>query len=112
MPLSLAARGVRIIAPIPGTNAVGIEVANDKPSIVPMRSILEDPKFRNANYDLPIVLGRTISNEALTFDLAKMPHLLVAGATGQGKSVGLNAIITSFALYQTSIGSQICFGGP
>ena len=93
--LSLAARGVRIIAPIPGTNAVGIEVANDKPSIVPMRSILEDPKFINANFDLPVVLGRTISNEALTFDLAKMPHLLVAGATGQGKSVGLNAIITS-----------------
>ncbi len=93
--LSLAARGVRIIAPIPGTNAVGIEVANDKPSIVPMRSMLEDIKFRNSNFDLPIVLGRTISNEALTFDLAKMPHLLVAGATGQGKSVGLNAIITS-----------------
>ena len=93
--LSLAARGVRIIAPIPGTNAVGIEVANDKPSIVPMKSVLEDPKFKNANYDLPIVLGRTISNEAMTFDLAKMPHLLVAGATGQGKSVGLNAILTS-----------------
>ena len=93
--LSLAARGVRILAPIPGTNAVGIEVANDKPSIVPMKSVLEDPKFKNANYDLPIVLGRTISNEAMTFDLAKMPHLLVAGATGQGKSVGLNAILTS-----------------
>lgn len=93
--LSLAARGVRIIAPIPGTNAVGIEVANDKPSVVPMKSVLEDPKFRNANFELPVVVGRTISNEALTFDLAKMPHLLVAGATGQGKSVGLNAIITS-----------------
>jgi len=93
--LSLAARGVRIIAPIPGTNAVGIEVANDKPSIVPMRSVLEDPKFKSSNFDLPVVLGRTISNEALTFDLAKMPHLLVAGATGQGKSVGLNAVITS-----------------
>ena len=93
--LSLAARGVRIIAPIPGTNAVGIEVANDKPSVVPMRSVLEDPRFRNAQYELPIVIGRTISNEAMTFDLAKMPHLLVAGATGQGKSVGLNAIITS-----------------
>ena len=93
--LSLAARGVRIIAPIPGTNAVGIEVANDKSSVVPMRSVLEDPRFRNAQYELPIVIGRTISNEAMTFDLAKMPHLLVAGATGQGKSVGLNAIITS-----------------
>jgi S-DNA-T family DNA segregation ATPase FtsK/SpoIIIE len=93
--LSLAARGVRIIAPIPGTNAVGIEVANDKPSVVPMKSVLEDPKFKNANFELPVVVGRTISNEAMTFDLAKMPHLLVAGATGQGKSVGLNAIITS-----------------
>jgi S-DNA-T family DNA segregation ATPase FtsK/SpoIIIE len=92
---SLAANGVRIIAPIPGTNAVGIEVANEKPSIVPMRSMLEDPKFTGAKYELPVVLGRTISNEALTFDLAKVPHLLVAGATGQGKSVGLNAIITS-----------------
>jgi len=93
--LSLAARGVRIIAPIPGTNAVGIEVANDKPSIVPMKSLLEDTKFRNSKFELPIVIGRTISNEAMCFDLAKMPHLLVAGATGQGKSVGLNAIITS-----------------
>ena len=82
---SLAARGVR----------VGIEVANDKPSIVCMRSILSDPKFNAAKYDLPVVIGRTISNEAYSFDLAKMPHLLVAGATGQGKSVGLNAIITS-----------------
>ncbi len=93
--LSLAARGVRIIAPIPGTNAVGIEVANSKPSVVPMKSLLEEPKFRNADYDLPVVIGRTISNEPMMFDLAKMPHLLVAGATGQGKSVGLNAIITS-----------------
>ncbi len=93
--LSLAARGVRIIAPIPGTNAVGIEVANDKPSVVPMKSLLEDPKFRNSKFELPVVIGRTISNEAMAFDLAKMPHLLVAGATGQGKSVGLNAIITS-----------------
>lgn len=93
--MSLAAKGVRIIAPIPGTNTVGIEVANAKPSIVPMRSMLNEDKFRNSGFDLPIVLGRTISNDAMTFDLAKMPHLLVAGATGQGKSVGLNAIITS-----------------
>jgi len=95
--LQLAAKGVRIIAPIPGTNYVGIEVANNKPSIVSMRSVLEDPKFKvaAANFDLPVALGRTISNEVLTIDLAKMPHLLVAGATGQGKSVGLNAIITS-----------------
>jgi S-DNA-T family DNA segregation ATPase FtsK/SpoIIIE len=95
--LQLAAKGVRIIAPIPGTNYVGIEVANNKPSIVSMRSVLEDPKFKvaAASFDLPVALGRTISNEVLTIDLAKMPHLLVAGATGQGKSVGLNAIITS-----------------
>ena len=93
--LSLAARGVRIIAPIPGTNAVGIEVANDRPSVVPMLSVLDCPKFKEAKFDLPIVIGKSISNEVMTFDLAKMPHLLVAGATGQGKSVGLNAIITS-----------------
>ena len=91
---SLAARGVRVVM-LTGTNAIGIEVANDKPSIVSMRSILSDPKFNAAKYDLPVVIGRTISNEAYSFDLAKMPHLLVAGATGQGKSVGLNAIITS-----------------
>lgn len=91
---SLAARGVRVVTLI-GTNAVGVEVANAKPSIVSMKSILEDPKFKTAKYDLPVVIGRTISNEAMSFDLAKMPHLLVAGATGQGKSVGLNAIIAS-----------------
>ena len=91
---SLAARGVRVVM-LTGTNAIGIEVANDKPSIVSMRSILSDPKFNTAKYDLPVVIGRTISNEAYSFDLAKMPHLMVAGATGQGKSVGLNAIITS-----------------
>lgn len=92
--LSLAATGVRVVTLV-GTNAIGIEVANDKPSVVSMKSVLEDPKFRNSKYDLPIAIGRTISNEVFTFDLAKMPHLLVAGATGQGKSVGLNAIITS-----------------
>lgn len=91
---SLAARGVRVVM-LTGTNAIGIEVANDRPSIVAMRSILSDPKFNTAKYDLPVVIGRTISNEAYSFDLAKMPHLLVAGATGQGKSVGLNAIIAS-----------------
>ncbi|MFA5713201.1 MAG: DNA translocase FtsK 4TM domain-containing protein [Bacteroidales bacterium] len=93
--LSLAARGVRIIAPIPGTHMVGIEVANSKPSVVPMKLLLESSPFRSASFDLPVVIGRTISNEPMMFDLAKMPHLLVAGATGQGKSVGLNAIITS-----------------
>lgn len=92
--LTLAARGVRVVTLV-GTNAIGIEVANDKPSVVSMKSVLEDPKFRNSKYDLPVVMGRTISNEVMCFDLAKMPHLLVAGATGQGKSVGLNAIITS-----------------
>ncbi len=92
--LSLAAKGVRVVTLV-GTNAIGIEVANDKPSVVSMKSVLEDPKFRNSKYDLPVVIGRTISNEVFSFDLAKMPHLLVAGATGQGKSVGLNAIITS-----------------
>ncbi len=91
---SLAARGVRVVT-LTGTNAIGIEVANENPSIVSMKGILADPKFTSAKYDLPVVLGRTISNEAMSFDLAKMPHLLVAGATGQGKSVGLNAIIAS-----------------
>lgn len=91
---SLAARGVRVTTLV-GTNAVGIEVANEQPSIVSMKGILADPKFASAKYDLPVVIGRTISNEAMSFDLAKMPHLLVAGATGQGKSVGLNAIIAS-----------------
>lgn len=91
---SLAARGVRVVN-IPGSNAIGIEVANEKPSIVSMRALLADPKFNSEKYALPVVLGRTISNKVMSFDLAKMPHLLVAGATGQGKSVGLNAIITS-----------------
>ncbi len=91
---SLAARGVRVVT-LSGTNAVGIEVANERPSVVSMRSVLEDPKFTATKFDLPIALGKTISSEVMCFDLAKMPHLLVAGATGQGKSVGLNAIITS-----------------
>ena len=91
---SLAARGVRVVT-LPGTNAVGIEVANEKPSVVSMLSVLDDLKFRESKYDLPISLGKTITGEVFTFDLAKMPHLLVAGATGQGKSVGLNAILTS-----------------
>lgn len=92
--ISLAALGVRVVT-IPGSNAVGIEVANEKQSIVSMKSLLNDPKFKECQYDLPVVIGRTISNEAKFFDLAKMPHLLVAGATGQGKSVGLNTIIAS-----------------
>ncbi|MCC8173059.1 MAG: DNA translocase FtsK, partial [Odoribacter sp.] len=93
--LSLAALGIRIIAPIPGAGTIGIEVPNQSPETVSMRSIIASKKFQESKYALPIALGRTISNETYTFDLAKMPHLLVAGATGQGKSVGLNAIITS-----------------
>lgn len=93
--LSLSALGIRIIAPIPGAGTIGIEVPNRNPEIVSMRSIIASKKFQESKYALPVVMGRTISNELYTFDLAKMPHLLVAGATGQGKSVGLNAIITS-----------------
>ena len=93
--LSLAALGIRIIAPIPGKGTVGIEVPNIKPSIVSMESILNSKKFQETQMELPCALGKTITNEVFMFDLAKAPHLLVAGATGQGKSVGLNAIITS-----------------
>lgn len=93
--LSLSALGIRIIAPIPGKGTIGIEVPNAKPQIVSMESILNSKKFRETNMDLPIALGKTITNETFMVDLAKIPHLLVAGATGQGKSVGLNAIITS-----------------
>lgn len=93
--LSLSALGIRIIAPIPGKGAIGIEVPNKKPSIVSMESILNSKKFQETKMDLPIALGKTITNEVYMVDLAKIPHLLVAGATGQGKSVGLNAIITS-----------------
>lgn len=93
--LSLAALGIRIIAPIPGKGTIGIEVPNQKPEIVSMRSILSSRKFQESDYELAIAIGKTISNETYVFDLVKMPHLLIAGATGQGKSVGLNAIIAS-----------------
>ena len=93
--LSLAALGIRIIAPIPGKGTIGIEVPNAKPQIVSMESILNSKKFQETTMELPMALGKTITNEVFMADLAKMPHLLVAGATGQGKSVGLNAIITS-----------------
>ncbi|MDZ4822574.1 MAG: DNA translocase FtsK [Flavobacteriales bacterium] len=93
--LSLAALGIRIIAPIPGKGTIGIEVPNSKPDIVSMRSLIASDKFQNADMELPIVLGKTISNETFVTDLSKMPHLLMAGATGQGKSVGLNAILVS-----------------
>lgn len=93
--LSLSALGIRIIAPIPGKGTIGIEVPNSKPTIVSMRSVIASGKFQNAKMDLPIAFGKTVENETFVADLAKMPHLLMAGATGQGKSVGLNAIITS-----------------
>lgn len=93
--LSLSALGIRIIAPIPGKGTIGIEVPNANPKIVPMSSVLSSKKFSETTYDLPVALGRTITNEVFMVDLAKAPHMLVAGATGQGKSVGLNAIVTS-----------------
>jgi S-DNA-T family DNA segregation ATPase FtsK/SpoIIIE len=93
--LSLAALGIRIIAPMPGKGTIGIEVPNHNPEMVSMRSVLATEKFQNTTMDLPIALGKTISNEVFIADLAKMPHLLVAGATGQGKSVGINAILVS-----------------
>ena len=93
--LSLAALGIRIIAPIPGKGTIGIEVPNSKPEMVSMRSLITSKKFQESDYELPVVMGKTITNETYTFDLTKMPHLLVAGATGQGKSVGLNAILVS-----------------
>jgi len=93
--LSLSALGIRIIAPMPGKGTIGIEVPNKEPQIVSMQSVISSKKFQECTYDLPVALGKTITNEVFMFDLTKMPHLLVAGATGQGKSVGLNAIITS-----------------
>ncbi|MFA6819991.1 MAG: DNA translocase FtsK 4TM domain-containing protein [Bacteroidaceae bacterium] len=93
--LSLSALGIRIIAPIPGKGTIGIEVPNKNPRVVSIESILNSKKFQESTFDLPIALGKTITNEVFMVDLAKMPHLLVAGATGQGKSVGLNVIITS-----------------
>jgi S-DNA-T family DNA segregation ATPase FtsK/SpoIIIE len=93
--LSLSALGIRIIAPMPGRGTIGIEVPNQKPEIVSMKSVLSSAKFQKSKYELPIALGKTISNESYVFDLTRMPHMLVAGATGQGKSVGLNVILTS-----------------
>ncbi|GHT16515.1 DNA translocase FtsK [Bacteroidia bacterium] len=93
--LSLSALGIRIIAPMPGKGTIGIEVPNLNPEIVPMQSIIKSQEFQDTQYDLPIALGKTITNKAFVIDLAKMPHLLIAGATGQGKSVGLNAVLVS-----------------
>ena len=93
--MSLSALGIRIIAPIPGKGTIGIEVPNKNRKIVSMKSLISSKKYQDAEMELPLALGKTISNETLVVDLTKMPHLLVAGATGQGKSVGINAIITS-----------------
>jgi len=93
--LSLAALGIRIIAPIPGKGTIGIEVPNTKPEMVPMRVVIASSKFQNTDFALPVILGKTISNEIYIADLTKMPHLLMAGATGQGKSVGINALLVS-----------------
>jgi len=93
--LSLAALGIRIIAPIPGKGTIGIEVPNAKPQMVSMKQVIASKKFQDSDMELPVAMGRTITNDNFIFDLAKMPHLLMAGATGQGKSVGLNAILTS-----------------
>lgn len=98
--LSLAAMGIRIIAPIPGKGTIGIEVPNLKPEIVPMKSILGSDKFIQTKFDLPFGIGKTIQNEPYIVDLAKLPHILMAGATGQGKSVGLNALITSLLYFK------------
>ncbi len=93
--LNLSALGIRIIAPMPGKGTIGIEVPRKNPTMVSMRSVIASQKFQNSDMDLPVVFGKTISNEIFMADLAKMPHLLMAGATGQGKSVGINAILTS-----------------
>lgn len=93
--LSLSALGIRIIAPIPGKGTIGIEVPNKEPSMVSMSAVISSKKFQTAQMELPVAIGKNISNETVVFDLSKMPHLLMAGATGQGKSVGLNAVITS-----------------
>jgi S-DNA-T family DNA segregation ATPase FtsK/SpoIIIE len=93
--LSLAALGIRIIAPMPGKGTIGIEVPNQNPEIVPMQALIKSTEFQDSKYDMPIALGKTLTNDAYVIDLAKMPHLLIAGATGQGKSVGLNAVLVS-----------------
>ena len=93
--MAISAIGIRIIAPIPGKGTIGIEVPNSKPVVVPMADIIGSKKFQESKFELPIALGKTITNDVYMVDLCKMPHVLVAGATGQGKSVGLNAIITS-----------------
>ena len=105
--LNLAALGIRIIAPMPGKGTIGIEVPNKKANIVSMESILNSKKFQECKMELPIALGKTITNEVYMADLAKIPHLLVAGATGQGKSVGLNAIITSLRIHNDACAEDV-----
>jgi S-DNA-T family DNA segregation ATPase FtsK/SpoIIIE len=103
--LALAARGIRVIAPMPGKGTVGIEIPNKKPSIVRIRSVIESPEFKNFEGILPIAMGKTITGEVYCDDLAKMPHLLIGGATGSGKSVGINTIIVSllYKLYPSEV---------
>ncbi|MEZ4788913.1 MAG: DNA translocase FtsK 4TM domain-containing protein [Flavobacteriales bacterium] len=110
--LSLAALGIRIIAPIPGKGTIGIEVPNSKPQVVGMRGVIASEKFQNSGMDLPLVLGKTISNETFVTDLTKMPHLLMAGATSQGKSVGLNAMLRLSLLYKKREPDGVRAGGP
>ena len=110
--LSLAALGIRIIAPMPGKGTIGIEVPNKNPEVVAMKTVLGSDKFVNAKMDLPLALGKTISNEIFVTDLAKMPHLLIAGATGQGKSVGINAILVSLLYKKASFSIEVCNGRP
>ncbi len=110
--LSLSALGIRIIAPIPGKGTIGIEVPNSKPQVVSMKSMLESPQFLENKFELPIVIGRKIDNTPYTCDLAKMPHLLMAGATGQGKSVGLNAIISSLLFKKHPCDLKFIFVDP
>ncbi len=106
--LSLAALGIRIIAPIPGKGTIGIEVPNVKKTVVSMKTLLNSEKFQNNNFSLPIAIGKKIDNENFIVDLTSMPHLLMAGATGQGKSVGLNAILVSLIIQKTSFTIKIC----
>ncbi|NTV46402.1 MAG: DNA translocase FtsK, partial [Chlorobiales bacterium] len=97
--MAMSARGIRIIAPIPGKNAVGVEIPNSKPKIVRIKSVLQSEKFKNSRFVLPIAFGKTISNETFIDDLAKMPHLLIAGSTGSGKSVGINTVLASLIYF-------------
>jgi S-DNA-T family DNA segregation ATPase FtsK/SpoIIIE len=110
--LSLAALGIRIIAPIPGKGTIGIEVPNVRKSIVSMKTLLGSEKFQHNNYSLPIALGKKIDNDNFIVDLTSMPHLLMAGATGQGKSVGVNAILVSLLYKKHPVTIKVCIDRP